>query len=69
MTYGHIDLQNFEYLILYSHPDDPNTLHSWTLPKESFAINYQSMRRRGCIIHNVYRRQTPKQILDVITAS
>ena len=43
MTYGNIDLQDFEYLILYSQPDETNVIHTWTLPEGSFQMNYKSM--------------------------
>lgn len=66
MTYGTIDLQDFEYLIVYSTPEEPNVIRTWTLPEGSFQMNYKSMIKRGCIIHNVYRRMTEKDLLDAM---
>lgn len=66
MRYGNIDLSNYEYLIEYSEPEDLNTLHTWTLPEGSFQMNYKSMVKRGCKIHNVYRRMTDKDLLEAM---
>ena len=66
MTYGKIDLQDYEYLIVYSTPDEPNVVHTWTLPSGSFQLNYKSMVKRGCIIHNVYHRMTEKDLLNAM---
>lgn len=66
MTYGAIDLQNYEYLIKYSEPNEPDVINTWTLPEGSFQMNYESMVNRGCIIHNVYRRMTEKELLETI---
>ena len=69
MKYGNIDLQNFEYLIKYSTPEEPDVIHTWTLPDGSFQMNYKSMIKRGCIIHNVFRRMSEKELLDVMINS
>ena len=66
MKYGRIDLQNYEYLIKYSEPDEPDVIHTWTLPDGSFQMNYKSMIKRGCIIHNVYHRMTEKDLLETM---
>lgn len=66
MKLGNIDLSNFEYLIEYSNPDEPNVMHTWTLPSGSFQLNYKSMVKRGCIIHNVYHRMTEKDLLNAM---
>ena len=66
MTYGNIDFGNYEYLIVYSHPDEANVIHTWTLPEGSFQMNYKSMVKRGCIIHNVFHRMTEKDLLDAM---
>lgn len=56
MKLGMIDLADFEYLIIYSEPEDPEHICTWTLPEGSFQINYQKMVKRGVKIRNVYRR-------------
>lgn len=66
MKYGRIDLQNYEYLIEYSEPDCKDVMHTWTLPEGSFQMNYKSMVKRGCIIHNVYRRMTEGDLLEAM---
>ena len=66
MKYGNIDLQDFEYLIKYSNPEEPDVIHTWTLPEGSFQMNYKSMIKRGCIIHNVYHRMAEKEILEAM---
>lgn len=55
MGYGRNDLEDFEYLIIYSEPDESHVKHTWTLPDGSFQMNYKLMKKRGCKIHNVYR--------------
>lgn len=69
MKYGNIDLQDFEYLIKYSNPEEPDVIHTWTLPDGSFQMNYKSMIKRGCVIHNVFRRMSEKELLDVMARS
>ena len=69
MKYGNIDLQDFEYLIKYSNPEEPDVIHTWTLPDGSFQMNYKSMIKRGCVIHNVFRRMSEKELLDVMIES
>lgn len=64
MRIGNIDLGKFEYLIVYSNPDEPDVIHTWTLPDGSFQMNYKSMVKRGCIIHSVFHRMTEKDLLD-----
>ena len=66
MTYGKIDLQDFEYLIIYSEPENHDVIKTWTLPEGSFQINYKSMIKRGCIIHNVYHRMAEKDLLNAM---
>ena len=66
MVYGQIDLQNFEYLIIYSEPDKPEMINTWALPDGSFQVNYESMVKRGCRIHNVYRRVSEKDLFELI---
>ncbi len=66
MKYGKIDLSDFEYLIKYSEPEEPDVIHTWTLPEDSFQMNYKSMIKRGCNIHNVYRRMTEKDLLEAM---
>lgn len=66
MKYGEIDLQDFEYLIEYSRPEEPDVINTWTLPEGSFQMNYKSMVKRGCTIHNVYHRMTEKDLLDAL---
>lgn len=69
MTYGNIDLQDFEYLIKYSTPEEPDVIHTWTLSDGSFQLNYKSMINRGCVIHNVFHRMSEKELLDVMIKS
>jgi len=66
MKYGKIDLQDFEYLIKYSNPGEPDVIHTWTLPEGSFQMNYKSMIKRGCTIRNVYHRMAEKDLLEVM---
>lgn len=66
MVYGQIDLQNFEYLIIYSEPDKPEIINTWTLPDGSFQVNYELMVERGCIVHNVFRRMSEKDLLETV---
>lgn len=67
MTSGRIDMDmvsdKFKYMIVYSEPDNPNVVNTWVLPDGSFQMNYKSMVKRGCIIHNVYMRMTEKDLL------
>lgn len=69
MEYGKIDLEDFEYLIIYSKPNELDVKHTWTLPDVSFQMNYKSMVKRGCKIHNVYRRMSEKDLLGVMIDS
>lgn len=69
MAYGKIDLEDFEYLIIYSEPNESDVKHTWTLPYGSFQINYKSMVKRGCKIHNVYRRMSEKDLLRIMIDS
>lgn len=66
MVYGKIDLEDFEYLIIYSELNESDVKHTWTLPDGSFRMNYKSMVKRGCKIHNVYRRMSEKDLLGVM---
>ena len=66
MTYGNIDLQDFEYLIKYSSPKEPEVIHTWTLPNGSFQMNYKSMVQRGYTIHGVYHKMSEKDLLDAM---
>lgn len=66
MSYGNIDLEDFEYMIVYSEPDKPEMKNTWTLPEASFQVNYKSMVKRGCRIHNVYRRVSEKDLFELI---
>lgn len=66
MIHGKIDLQNFEYMVIYSEPDKPEVKNTWTLPDGSFQINYESMVKRGCIIHNVFHRMSEKDLLEAM---
>lgn len=67
MTSGRIDMcmvsDEYEYMIVYSEPDNKNMVNTWVLPDGSFQMNYKSMVKRGCIIHNVFRRMTEKDLL------
>ncbi len=38
MKYGKIDLSDFEYLIKYSEPEEPDVIHTWTLPEGSISL-------------------------------
>lgn len=69
MKYGKIDLEDFEYLIIYSEPNELDVKHTWTLPDGSFQMSYKSMVKRGCKIHNVYRRMLEKDLLGVMIDS
>ena len=70
MTSGKIDMcmasDKYECMIVYSEPTNPNVVNTWVLPKESLEMNYRSMIKRGCIIHNVFKRMTDKELLDAI---
>ena len=69
MKYGNIDLQDFEYLIKYSNTEEPDVIHTWALPDGSFQLNYESMVKRGCVIHSVLHRMSEKELLDVMIKS
>ena len=68
MTNGRIDtcmvLDKYEYMIVYSEPGEPNVVNTWVLPNGSFQMNYKSMMKRGCIIHNVFKRMTERDLLE-----
>lgn len=70
MTSGRIDISmvsdRYEYMIVYSQPDDVDHVNTWVLPDRSFQMNYKSMVKRGCIIHNVFRRMTDKELLETM---
>ena len=70
MTSGRIDMcmvsDEYEYMIVYSEPDNKNMVNTWVLPDVSFQMNYKSMVKRGCIIHNVFRRMTEKDLLKAM---
>ncbi|MBQ6857629.1 MAG: hypothetical protein IJO13_11070 [Lachnospiraceae bacterium] len=66
MKIGHVDFQNYEYLILYSNPDTPDIMDSWTLPDGSFQLNYESMIKRGVKVHRVYRRLSDDAIKRIV---
>lgn len=69
MTSGRIDMcmvsDKYEYMIVYSEPDS-NKVNTWVLPDGSFQMNYKSMVNRGCVIHNVFKRMTEKDLLDAM---
>lgn len=70
MTDGRIDMcmvsDKYEYMIVYSEPDNNNVVNTWVLPNGSFQMNYKSMVKRGCIIHNVFRRMTGEDLLNAM---
>lgn len=66
MAYGNIDLQDLEYMIIYSEPGRPEIINTWTLPDGSFQLNYELMINRGCIIHNVFHRMSEKDLLETM---
>lgn len=70
MTSGRIDMDmvsdKYSYMIVYSETDKANEVNTWVLPEGSFIRNYKSMMKRGCIIHNVFRRMTQKDLIDVL---
>ena len=70
MTDGRIDMSmvsdKYEYLIVYSEPKNPNVVNTWVLPDVSFQMNYKSMVKRGCIIHNVFKRMTEKDLFETM---
>lgn len=70
MTDGRIDMSmvsdKYEYLIVYSEPKNPNVVNTWVLPDGSFQMNYKSMVKRGCIIHNVFKRMTEKDLFETM---
>ena len=66
MCFEQIDSIDFDYMIIYSEQNEPDVIHTWTLPNGSFQMNYTSMVKRGCIIHNVFRRMSEKELLDVM---
>ena len=70
MTNGRIDMcmvtDKYEYMIVYSEPNNKDVVNTWVLPDGSFQMNYKSMVKRGCIIHNVFRRMTEKDLLQAM---
>ena len=68
MKLGTIDMDmvsdKYEYLIVYSEPDEPKVVKTWALPAGNFQINYESMVARGAIIHNVFKRMNPNELLS-----
>lgn len=70
MTNGRIDMcmvtDKYEYMIVYSEPNNKDVVNTWVLPDGSFQMNYKSMVKRGCIIHNVFRRMTEKDLLEAM---
>lgn len=70
MTSGKIDMcmlsDKYEYMIVYSEPDNRNVVNTRVLPDGSFQINYKSMIKRGCIIYNVFKRMTEKDWLEAM---
>ena len=70
MISGRIDMcmisDKYEYMIVYSEPDNRNVVNTWVLPDGSFQMNYRSMVKRGCIIHNVFKRMTEKDLLETM---
>lgn len=66
MAYGNIDLQDVEYMIIYSEPGRPEIINTWILPDGSFQLNYELMINRGCIIHNVFHRMSEKDLLETM---
>ena len=69
MTEGRIDMgmvsDKYEYMIVYSEPNS-NKVNTWVLPDGSFQLNYKSMSERGCVIHNVFKRMTGKDLFNTM---
>ena len=70
MTSGTIDMSmvsdKYEYMIVYSRPENVNHVNTWVLPDGSFQMNYKSMVKHGCIIHNVFKRMKDKELLEAM---
>lgn len=70
MTEGRIDMSmvsdKYEYMIVYSEPDNKNMVNTWVLPDGSFQMNFKSMVKRGCIIHNVFKRMTEDNLIETL---
>lgn len=68
MKEGRIDFSmvnpQYDYMIVYSNPENPDEVNTWVLPDGSFQMNYKSMIKRGCVIHNVFKRMTEKDLLE-----
>ena len=71
MKEGRIDFSmvnpQYDYMIVYSTPEKPDEVNTWVLPDGSFQMNCRSMIKRGCIIHNVFKRMTEKDLLKEIS--
>lgn len=52
MEIGKIDLQDFDYLIVYK---EDEKICTWALPEGSFQMNYKSMLERGVVLR-VYKK-------------
>ena len=67
---GRIDMSmvshEFCYLIVYSEPGEPHIVNTWVLPESSFKLNYKSMVNRGCTIHNVFKKMTPRELQGIV---
>ena len=70
MINGRIDMcmasDKYEYMIVYSRPENVNHVNTWVLPDGSFQTNYKSMVKHGCTIHNVFKRMTDKELLEAM---
>lgn len=68
MKEGRIDFSmvnpEYDYMIVYSNPDAPDVINTWVLPNISFQSNFKSMVKRGCVIHNVFKKMTEKDLLE-----
>lgn len=63
MPIGIIDLQDFDYLIVYK--DEDGNVNTWSLPESSFQINYKSMLERGCVLR-VYKKMSDKDLKEIV---
>ena len=60
MQEGKFDLcmvnKRFEYLLVYSKPDTPDTIDTEVYPVNSIKFHLESMKSKGYVIHNMFRR-------------
>ena len=70
MEIGSIDLcmvnKRFEYLIVYSEAKKPNIIHTVVYPKDSIKHHLMDMKKRNCIIYNIFHKTTKDEILEVL---